>query len=434
MATNIIKGKIISNVKWIMLEKIFRMGTNLLISVWIARYLGPTLFGELNFVQAYLSILIIIAGLGLDGIVVRNLVKFPKENYKIIATTFWLKLASGLVLFIGTLVINLYNQTNLNSFLLSLMLSTSLIFQSISVIDFWLQSKTKSKVTSILALCSFSISSILKIFAILTEQKLWVFGLVFSLETLFLAIGFIFYIYKVRKIKFPVFDINIAKSLMRDSWPLMISNFAVIIYMKIDQLMIGQMLGLEKVGIYSTAVKLAEMWYFIPMAIITSTFPTLIEIKIQSTDKYYEKLQNLYDLMSLLGYLAIVPVVLGADYLITVLYGEKYREAATILILYIWAGIFVNLGSARSSHLKIINDTRFHLVASVLGCVINILLNFILIPKFGMLGATYSTLISYWIQAHLSCYLYPKMYKTGNMITLSVLLPFRIFSVMKKLK
>lgn len=434
MTTNVIKSKIISNVKWIMLEKILRMGINLLISVWIARYLGPSLFGELNFVQAYLSILIIIAGLGLDGIVVRNLVKFPKDNRRILATSFWLKLASGFILFLGTLFINIYNQTNMNSFLLSFVLSTSLIFQSISVVDFWLQSKTKSKVTSVISLFSFSISSLLKIFAILTEQKLWVFGLIFSLESLILGIGFIFYIYKIKKINLPVFDSRIAKSLLKDSWPLMISNFAVIIYMKIDQIMIGQMLDLEKVGIYSTAVKLAEMWYFIPMAIITSTFPTLIEIKKQSDEKYHEKMQNLYDLMSLLGYAVVIPVMIVADYLITTLYGIKYREAANILVLYIWAGIFVNLGSARSSHLKITNDTKFHLVSSLLGCIINILLNYILIPKFGMLGATYSTLVSYWIQAHLSCYLYPKMYKTGNMITLSLLVPFRIFSLVKKLK
>ena len=186
-----------------------------------------------------------------------------------------------------------------------------------------------------------------------------------------------------------------AKSLLTDSWPLIIGAIAIMMYMKIDQIMLGQMMGDDAVGIYSAAVRISEVWYFIPMAITASVFPAILEAKKINEEKYYGRLQKLFDLMVLISVSVAVLMTFLSTPIITLLYGDAYVASGPVLSIHIWASIFVFLGVAASRWFLAENKQTLSLQRSVLGAVLNILLNLILIPHHGLIGAAVATIISH---------------------------------------
>jgi len=425
---NVSLQKIIANTSWLFFERIFRMAVTLIVGVWVARYLGPEQFGLLNYAQAFVALFTAIATLGLDGIVIRNIVKTPKDAQVILGSSFVLKLLGGFLCTIITiLVVFLIRPGDNLTLILVAVISTGMIFQSFNTIDFWFQSQIQSKYTVYARSMGFISTSIIKIILILIKAPLITFAAVSALEFLVGSIGLIaFYKYN----GFSMFkwktSMDTAKSLLKDSWPIILSGLAIMIYMRIDQIMLGEMKSDTEVGIYSVAVKLGELWYFIPTAIVNSTFPSLVNAKNKSDELFYSRTQKLYDLMALLGYAVAIPMTFLSTFTVELLYGKEYASAGPILSLYIWVGIFVNLGLARSSYLKTVNWTKIQFLTSLGGCVLNVLLNFLLIPRFGAEGATFASIISYWFQAHLACFFIPKMRKTALMLTKALFIPFRI--------
>ncbi|SVB55818.1 uncharacterized protein METZ01_LOCUS208672, partial [marine metagenome] len=193
-----------------------------------------------------------------------------------------------------------------------------------------------------------------------------------------------------------------AKKLMIDAWPLIFTGMVVSVYMKIDQVMLKEMLDAKAVGVYASAVKLCEAWYFVPTAVMASLFPAVIEARKKSETVYDERIQKLYDLM-VWGSVAIaLPTTLLADWVILILYGTDFQEAADVLRIYIWAGVFVSLGVASSKWLVTENLQRYLFYRTALGAVLNISCNLWLIPIYGIRGAVFATLISYFIVAYAS--------------------------------
>jgi O-antigen/teichoic acid export membrane protein len=184
-----------------------------------------------------------------------------------------------------------------------------------------------------------------------------------------------------------------AKRLLKDSWPLILSGMVISIYMKIDQVMIKEMLGAEQVGFYAAAVRLSEAWYFIPMLITSSLFPAIINAKKQSEERYYQRLQKLYNLMVWMAVGIALPTTFLAPWVIKVLYGCVFSPAATVLKIHIWAGVFVFLGVASSKWFIVENFIRKNFYRTFIGMVANVILNFELIPLYGIYGAALATLL-----------------------------------------
>jgi O-antigen/teichoic acid export membrane protein len=211
--------------------------------------------------------------------------------------------------------------------------------------------------------------------------------------------------------------------MLRDSWPLIFSGIVIMIYMRIDQVMLGEMVGPEEVGIYSAAVRLSEVWFFIPMSVCASWSPSIIEAKKLSSSLFVEKLQELYNAMAFLAYAVAVPATLVAGPVVRLVFGHGYERAAPMLVVLLWSGIFTNLGIARSTFLTTMNWTRTHLLTVALGGIANVLLNLYLIPRWGGLGAAIASLVAYWLAAHGACFLYPPLRPTGRMLTKAMLFP-----------
>jgi PST family polysaccharide transporter len=165
--------------------------------------------------------------------------------------------------------------------------------------------------------------------------------------------------------------------------------------------MLGQMLGDEAVGIYSAATRISEVWYFIPIIIVASVFPAILEAKKQSETLYHQRLQRLYDLMVWLSVAVALPMTFLAGPIVVLLYGPAYAEAGTVLAIHIWASVFVFLGVASGQWFIAENRQILSFQRTLMGAVANVLLNLIFIPKFGPVGAAVATVMAYSIAAFL---------------------------------
>ena len=433
------------NTSWLFGERILRMVVGLFVGIWVARYLGPEQFGLFSYAQSFVGLFTVIATLGLDGIVIRELVKDDTRRDELISTAFWLKFMGAFgVLIVLALAVNFTsNDSHTNS--LVFIISSATIFQSFNVVDMYFQSKVLSKYIVYANVISLFISSIVKITLILNEAPLIAFAWVILFDSFILASGFIYFYLKNRRHneqpnRYSVFDTessfawkfnkSTAFSLLKDSWPLILSGIVISIYMKIDQVMIKEMMNAEAVGQYAAAVRLSEAWYFIPMVIASSLFPAIINAKKQSEELYYARLQKLYSLMVWLAIAIALPMTFLSDWVVHFLYGEQYNQAGSILMIHIWAGVFVFLGVASGKWLLSENLQIFSTVNTSIGAIVNIWLNYILIPKIGVSGAAWATLISYFVAAYL-CLLFFKKTRI-NFANLSKSLFFiRIFNVQK---
>lgn len=408
-------------------EQILRMIAGLLVGIWVARYLGPEQFGVFSYAIAFASLFSSIAKLGLDGIVVRDLVREPEQRDSYLGTAFWLKLGGAVVMLgavaLATQLTSSDRLTNLYIFIIA----SGAIFQSFEVVDFYFQSKVLSKFVSICKMTQLLLSSILKLYFIFTGADLIWFVLVTLVDQFTLALS-LYLAYRYQKLGsfYCHFNRAIAKQLVRDSWPLIFSGLVVMIYMRIDQIMIKEMLGEREVGLFSAAVRISEVWYFIPMIITASLFPSIVNAKKISEELYYARLQRLYTFMVWLAIAIALPMTFLSDWLVTLLYGESYREAGQVLMVHIWAGVFVFLGVASGRWLISENLQWIAFYRTFSGAIINIILNFVLIPIYGLIGAAIATVIAQTMAAFV-CDILSKKTRMAFFMKLNTLNIVKIF-------
>lgn len=417
--------QVVGNTGWLFANNILRMGVGLLVNIWVTRYLGPEQFGLLSYATAFVFVFSSIAAMGLDWVVVRNIVRDPSSRDEVLGTTFILKLAGGVITFGLTLVtIFIVRPTDPITRLLVAIIATGIVFQAFGTINFWFQSQVQSKYSVLVKSGAFLVVSVAKIALICLEAPLVAFAWAGLAEIVLGSVGLVA-AYRVRGHHLMAWRATgtMAKALLRDCWPLMLTDVVMLAYLRIDQIMLGEIAGNTEVGIYSVAVLLAETWLFIPMAVTSSLFPSVVEAREHGEELFHSRLQKYYNLMAFLGYAVALPVSLIANWIVPLLFGTAYANAGPMLTGLIWAGLFMNLTIARSSYLTVMNWTHLHLVTDLLGCALNITLNLILIPRFGGMGAVIASLVAYWAVAHGACFLFKPLFKTGSMLTKAMLYP-----------
>ena len=391
-----------ANTSWMMGEKVIRMVVALFVGVYVARYLGPERFGLLSYAGSFVGLFTALATLGLDGIMVRELVKTPERRDELLGTAFWLKAGGAILMWIGIAAAIPFTHNDTQTNILIVIIAFAVIFQAFNVIDFNYQAEVKSKYVVCAHLVQLIVSSITKLVFVWIAAPLVWFACVFLLDAVVLAVGMTaMYLKNTGKVWYWKWQWQTARVLLKDSWPLILSGMVISIYMKIDQVMIKEMLGTEQVGHYAAAVRLSEAWYFVPIAITSSVFPAIINAKKQSEELYYQRLQKLYDLMVWMAVAIALPTTFLAPWVIRVLYGDAFLPAAGVLSIHIWAGVFVFLGVASGKWLLTENLQIFSTINTTIGAIVNIALNYILIKNMGINGAAISTLISYFIAAYL---------------------------------
>lgn len=416
--------KVLENMGWLFFDKLFRMGVGLFVGVWVARYLGPENFGTLGYAQAFVALFATFASLGLDNIVVRDIVNEPGCRDETLGTAYTLRLLGGVFTTVVCLtVIYLIRPGDALTFYLVGIIAVGTIFQSFNVIDFWFSSQVESKYTVYAQNTAFIIISIVKVLLILNKAPLIAFAWAALSEIVIGSLGLIiFYRFNGYSMRKWYASSSRARELLIQSWPLMLSGLAIMIYMKIDQVMLGQMLGEFSVGIYTAAVKLSEVWYFIPTAIVASVTPAIYSAKKISETLYYQRLQKLFNIIVVIAYGVALTMTFFSGWLIHLLFGNEYISAGPVLAIHIWSAVFVFIGVARNVFIISEGLMKFSFVTTIIGAIVNIAANILLIPLYGPLGAAVATLVSYVIASYFGGFFYSKTFRITVMITYSLLL------------
>ena len=393
---------IASNTAWLFADRILRMVGGLLVGVWVARYLGSERYGLFNYALAFVSLFTPIFTLGLDDVVVRRLLKETSDKEKILGTTFSLKLVGGIVsLLLAVLFILFWEKDITLTVWLVIILATTGIFRAADTIDLWFQSQVLSKYSVIAKNIAYLLSTLLKVLLILTHASLLAFAWATLAEIVIAAIS-LFAIYRVKGVfQFPnwKWSFSTAKHLMRESFPLIFSGFAILIFMKVDQIMLGQIKGDSEVGIYSAAVRISELWYFIPGTIVSSVAPSIYAAKERSQQHYYKRITQLLRLLTYISLAISIPMTFLSKNIVLIMFGSEYAAAGSILAVHIWASIFVFMGLATLPWFIAEGLNHVSLGKTLLGAILNIILNFLLIPQYAGIGAAYATIISQAVAA-----------------------------------
>lgn len=384
----------VSNFGWLFFDRILRLVTGLFVGVWLARYLGPGMFGQLNFATAFVGLFAAVGGLGLQAIIVREIVKTPNDAHEIIGTGAVLQLLGGLVAYCASLlVIYLLRHDDIEARALVAIVGSMLLFKAGDVATYWFEARLLSKYSVIAQSFSSVMFAAVKVALIVSEAPLSAFAWSIAAEAIFtmslLILIFRKQGYALNQLRFVL---SRAKRLLLDSWPLLISGVTIMIYMKIDQIMLGEMLGSRSVGIYSAALRISEIWYFIPMIITSTTLPAILNAKKSNQHLYEQRLQILYDIMVIISLLLIIPMMFLSTPMIKLVFGADFSEAGPILMVHIWASLFVFLGVASSQWFVAENRQILSLQRSALGAALNILINYFAIPAYGGIGAALATL------------------------------------------
>ncbi len=415
-----------ANTTWLMAEQILRIIAGILVGIWVARYLGPEQFGIFSYVLAFTTIFGGIAKLGLDGILVRELIHQPKLQNTYMGTAFWLKVIGAVMVTVFMACIVPFTSNDATTNLYIFIIAGGLFFQSFEVVEFYFQSQVLAKLISICKVIQLIFSSIIKVYLVLIQADLFWFVCVTSLDMFSLALSyFIAYRIKGNTSFFKCFNVEIAKKMLKDSWMLVFSSLVVMIYMRIDQIMIKEMLGDYEVGIYSAAVKLSEAFYFIPVLLTASVFPAIINARKESAALYQKRMQRLYTFLIWVAIIVALPMTLLSKWLIMLLYGEAYLPAGQVLMIHIWAAIFVFMGVAFSKYLLAENLQTIAFQRTLLGAIANVCLNFILIPKYGLKGAATATLLAQFMANYMYDFFDKRLHNQLRFKTQAIFLPFK---------
>lgn len=417
----------INNTTWVILEKFISLLINFLLSIIISRYLGPEKFGDLVYVISLVTLFSIVGHVGLSGLVVKRIVENEKDANVILGTSFSIKTFAYISSIIFLLLFTFFTQDGVDDvFLMVFILSLPLCLRGIEVIELRFQSKVDSKYTSLSRLTSVLISSALKLIFIYTSLSLIYLVIAQAIQTIiFIFLIIIFYKYKNYEAKSWVYNKDEAGYLLKNGSLIFLGSIFAMIYLKIDIVMLKFLTDSSEVGIYSVAASLSEAWYFIPTAIVATVSPRLIKLKNESKELYNKRYQQLFDLLFMMGLVVSIVVSLISFDLINFTYGEDYINAASILVIHVWASIFVAMRAGFSRWIIIENMYTYSIVTQGLGALINVILNYYLIPDYQGVGAAYATLISYITAGYLSLLINNKTRIVFIMMTKSLLSPIR---------
>ncbi|HWK24493.1 MAG TPA: flippase [Ureibacillus sp.] len=382
------------NTGWLILEQIFRMGLSLIVTSMMARYLGSQNFGLINYSLAYILIFTTVSKLGIDSIIVNEIIKKREDTGKVLGTTICLRLLSSLLSILLILLIVKYMDPNdLTIQMLTFIQSISLLMVVFDTLDFWFQSNLQSKYIVISKSIAFTIVSIWRLALIFFEKSIYYFAFATVIEGLVISIFIVVFYYKFKGPRLQ-FSFLTAKELLCQGFYYFIAGLFIVAYTQIDKIMLGQMMGGTTVGIYTAAMTISSLWVFIPNAIIQSARPVIMTSKTENESSYLKKYKQLYCSIIWIGIAASVAISVLSKPIILVIYGSQFAEAINVLIILIWSRIFSLIGTTRAIWLTIEDLGKFQVSFVALGAVVNIVLNIMLIPHFGAIGAAIATLLA----------------------------------------
>jgi polysaccharide transporter, PST family len=391
------RGQVFGNLGWLFGDRLLRMGAGVGISLAIARFLGPAQYGSLNYFSALVGLFSAVAALGLDQIVVRDLVHHPDEEPEFVGTALGLRLCSSLLC--ATLCVALLYWMGAlgHGNYIGLFFVLALPIESVAVFDFVFQAKVLSRYTVIARNVAFAMVAAVRLSFLYFRLPLVFFAAGILMES-FLGALFIVIAYARHggHILGLHFSLTRAGGMLKESWPVILSVSAITIYMRIDVVMLESMAGPAAVGIYGAATRVSEVWYFVPMGIMTTVSPLITSYR-ENKPLYYARLQQFFSGMAAFSVAVSLVVTLAYSSIMAHLFGTRFSASGPILAVHVWSSIFVFLGVAQAPWMVTEKKMKISMLQTGLGAVANVLINLILIPKMQGMGAAIATVISYAI-------------------------------------
>lgn len=414
-------------------EKIFALSIGLLSTFFVVRYFGPDLYGAFNYNFAIISILIVIGSLGLDSLIVREIVNSTKQG-EVIFTAFIIRLVINSLLIAIVLVVNTFfnsSSDTMNSTLISILVMI-LMFKSFETFESYLVATRKIAANSSIRLSVYVIVAAIKITIVLLDLSIYHYAFVFVADVILLSIVYTFYFFNFFGFEDCKIDIPVMKRMLSSSVYLLTSVLMISIYTKSDLIMIGMMIDdMSQVGYYSAAVNISTLWYFIPNSVIVAFKPDVLN---QEGTNNNESTQQMYSIILWIGIIVSFAISLLANFVINIVYGADFSPSIGLLSVLVWSGTLATLGSARSVWLISKGIERYNLLFVGVGALANIVMNLILIPHYGALGAAYSTIITQGLAVFVLPLLFEETRLSSIMIVKSMNFKFLVKSIRRIIK
>lgn len=413
---------------WLLIEKVVKLLAALVTTVWVARFLGPDLYGELAFVLAFALIFSHLTALGLNALLVEQFVS-EDDVGEVMGTALAMRASAALLS--GAAAIFLVQAIRPATPVVTLMvafLAASFLFRTGEVLEHYFLSKQMARPPAVARMLAsvFFVAATLGL-VIIESSVVW-FAVAKASEFLVMNAGFlVMFLRRSSRFRLRV-SVSRAASLLATSWPLILSGLGAILNLKIDQVMLSSLSTSSETGLYAAAAQLSEASYFVPTAIMTAVFPTLIRLRKDDAAAYRSRFQQAFDAMVWLGIAFAGVVSLAAGLVIPLLYGEAYTPAAPILVLHVWGGVFVFARAPLSKWIIAEKITRASLVTHGTGAAVNIGANLVLIPAFGGIGAAMATVASYAASSFFALFLWRRTWPAARMMSASLLAPLRLYA------
>ena len=409
-----------------MFEKLASGALSLFVTLAVARHLMPEGFGQLSYLLALVALVSPFMTVGLNSVLSREVLHRTFDVHLIIGSALTIRVIAGFLVapvVIGIAYLYLESrQANLFVFLVLCSVSNAAL-----VVDFWLQAHVASRYSALIRLATLLLFSLAKLVAIESNGGLAAFIYLAGLEVFCLGV---FYLFAYNRLAGGINQLRVSldesRSLLKHSRWLMFSGIAAMIYLKVDQVMLGILVNDRAVGIYAAAARISDVWYFIPGAVAVSYFPQLINKRKNDPVGYSSDLQKLNDSLFCAALVIASFVTLAAPWLVRLLFGASFEESIPVLVVHIWVGIFVFMRALLSKWLITENLLKLSMVSQILGALVNIALNFKLIPLFGPLGAAYATLISFAVASYIVLFFHRDLWPMAKVVSKSIVLPVRL--------
>lgn len=386
--------KIFKNASWIIATRIVQSVFNLIITMMTARYLGPSNFGSINYAASVVAFVTPLVHLGLTSIAVQELVNKPEEEGVILGTSLFYSFISSILAFIGVIsFVLIANSGETETIIVCILYSLVLFVTSFDVLRYWFQSKLLSKYISLVSLFAFIITSIYKAFLLITGKSIYWFALSNLIDYLLIAILSVVLYKKLGGNSFKI-SFNKFKLMLNKSKYYIISELMVVIFAQTDKIMLKLMIDESATGFYSAAVTCSGITAFVFAALIDSFRPVIFESKKSSPQSFYNKMCRLYSIIIYFSLIQCILITIFSKYIVLILYGAEFLPTVNALRIVAWYTTFSYLGSVRN--IWILAENKQHNIWKIdlSGAIANVILNFLLIPRFGIYGAAMASLIT----------------------------------------
>jgi len=384
------------NIFWVFLEKTLRIIFGFTVGFWVARHLGPSNFGSLNYAISIYSILAVFITLGLDGVIIQKLNESEADSRKILGSTLFLKFSFSIITFLCFNFLSYYLIRDNDLRFITIVVSSSILLNSLNISDLFFQSRTNRKLSTIPYIISLLITNLFRIILLINESELIYFAYIVVLESIIATTTGLYLLNKEEKIIQFIISKEKIKEFLKNGSVLIFASLATIFYLKIDQIMIEYFLDTYAVGIYSAAVRINEFMYFIPVAITSTFFPALLDYEKKDKQKFIRRLKNLMSLIVYVGFFISLILFFFSDIIIQFFYGIDFKKSSIILKIISFGNIFIFIDLVGGKWYLAKKYYKDIAIKNVSAAIINIILNIFLIQKYGVIGAAVSTLFSYF--------------------------------------